>query len=123
MDRQAGQTPEEETETETKQRKRERVLRVCEGGMERLFPSLLVQPQTWSPSLQTEPKRKRKGGLTSRPPIPHPLSHMECWPQAPFLQDVLLPKSQLPYQLRGLLAWFWKLPWTQGSAKQLGQGV
>lgn len=64
-------------------------------------------------------RAERKGW----PCIPNPLRHVGCWPQAPFLQNAFLPKSQPPHQLRGLLAGFWKLLWPQGSAKQLGQGV
>lgn len=109
-----------QAETETMQRERERVLMVSGGQKECLLLLLPVQPGTWSPFLQTEPEQKRKSGWI---PISHTLSHVRCQPQASFLQDALLPKSQPPHQLRGLLAWFWKLPGPQGRTKQLGQGV
>ena len=103
--RKAGQTPEEETDQAKK-----------EGGG-RSSPKLGVPPRRQSQS------RSDPVASTPAPPAPSPLATWGAGHRAPFLQEVLLPESQSPHQLRGLLAWFWKLPRPQRSTEQLAQGV
>lgn len=108
-------------ETEAKHRRGggSKLWRVSEGEKECL---LCCQS---SPNLEAFPldSQSGRGSVALSPGPTHPLSHIGCWPQAPFLQDACLPNSQPPHQLRGLLAGFWKLPWPQGGAKQIRQGV
>lgn len=97
-----------ERDRQIKPRKRKKILRVSK---EKDCPLPLLLVQAHVPCLP-----KEKGH-------PQPLRPMGCYPQAPFLQEALLPESQPPHQLRGLLAWFWMLLRPQGIAKQLSQGV